>query len=367
MNKLKELKATFNESDFLSLLQAYSRTCSRAISKDCGFSPGRRNVAMKKLLAMYALKNEHPEISPKARFLLPLASVSFHQDYAPIYIKVATEIEKHGIKLTEALYGTLLNAFTKLKNKARLDWLEEKKQASITITSIKPYHSVIRDLLRDNKQIEAYELLQKCKADGLALDSVVYNILMRHFNSQGLYTRSLDMYEEMMSEGVKPNTRTFQHIFFLLDSTGLFNDQFETVYKEMKSLKIHPDSSIGAKVAHTLIELKDLRKLEWWIKELRDASVRFDSYLVNAWLSGYVESGDTGRMKQILAEGFKPNGLTIELMELAKSNERDPENAQRVDWGWLARKAGAKQKGSIQRRNQRSKDLKKKRRESEAG
>ncbi|KAK3148320.1 hypothetical protein QOZ80_3BG0293550 [Eleusine coracana subsp. coracana] len=260
-----------------------------------------------------------PECQVKATMEMASSSASHHRDG----------------DFWEPLAAALLRASYPAEANLVLEWKLEKLLKE-RIHDCKPYSTIIRFCGETRNATLAMRVFECMEAQGIQLNTGIFNALINAFLSVGDLLSAITLYESMESiENCKPDSTTYDAFisaFSLLGSghammnwylvaknagftpstqtfecliTGFVRlnmlDDAETMFKEMISFEIKPNNTILEAKLEMLCRRKEANLVREFFKYASDGKWELNDATVKRLTRAILDGGDVDEMEELLA------------------------------------------------------------------
>eukprot|EP01025_Chloroclados_australasicus_P041357 TRINITY_DN4377_c0_g1_i3.p1 TRINITY_DN4377_c0_g1~~TRINITY_DN4377_c0_g1_i3.p1 ORF type:complete len:1262 (-),score=185.28 TRINITY_DN4377_c0_g1_i3:1965-5750(-) len=290
------------------------------------------------------------------------------------------------IQPTIQSYNILLKAYTLTGQwKEALEILKYISRADVNVRpSVVSYNCVLEAILkasqegsvqeRDVMAVAAIQVVEQCRTmSGCEPDVNTFNNLIAIMNQTGKYPQALQAYEQMVTKGVKPDSKTASSILVACAEDESLWEISIALFNKLKSLGIEPDSVVynvsvtacargGAwqQALQIFSEMmtgdfavdpvtlqtimKGLRDAEQWelftqvFEILKVNKAAFNTNVYNMVLSAYEICGDydkgTEVLRELLEAGLAPDHATLNslLSLLNKSKNNWSKSMEAFEW-----------------------------------
>lgn len=204
-------------------------------------------------------------------------------------MKKATEIfqkmKENNISPNLITYNSLLECSIQSGNFEKSEEifkeLLQKNQADI-IT----YSSYLKGLLKQGRIQETFELLDEIrKKKKQEIDEVLYNSLLDGLVKAKEPQLALNLYKEMLEDGVNPGVVTYSILMKANYLLGNLNEVF-TLFNEMKAKKCKPSLIVYTCVAQTCVKSKKINEMLNFYEEMLSFHISPDEIFLNVFISG---------------------------------------------------------------------------------
>ncbi|KAK1402323.1 Pentatricopeptide repeat-containing protein [Heracleum sosnowskyi] len=216
-------------------------------------------------------------------------------------------------------YNILINGFCRIGNVVRAyELLREIQSQDQFPPDIVSYTSVISGYCRQGEMDKASNLFDQMISRGIKPNLVTFNAVIDGFGKTGDMTSALSMYARMLYLGCPPDVVTFTSLIDGHCRMGQVDHGLK-LWNEIHTRKLHPNVYTFSVIINGLCKQNRLNEARDFLKQLNcRGDIAPQPFLYNPVIDGFCKSGNVDEANVILAEmeekKCKPDKLTFTIL-----------------------------------------------------
>ncbi|GER33602.1 pentatricopeptide repeat-containing protein [Striga asiatica] len=179
--------------------------------------------------------------------------------------------------------------------------------------TIKSFNTLLSSLAACRELGMARDLLDEIRDFG-GPDACTYNILIRTFLARPDLAGARHLFDEMLSQGVTPNSVTFGTLINGLCANSELDEAFRLKTQMEEELKIRPDEPVYVPLIKALCKASQLSRAMDLKEEMSRRGVRVGPAVYSTLISAFFKAGRKGEVSGLLDEmgrqGCRPDTVT---------------------------------------------------------